>query len=67
MIDDNEHYENGLEKFFSFADVAEAFDVHVRTIHRWVDSGALVAYRIGGRRRISQSDLDAFLAARREG
>ena len=67
MIIDNEHDENGLEQFYSFTAIAQALEVNERTVRRWVDAGELIAHRLGGRRRVSQSDLDSFLNERREG
>ncbi len=67
MTIDDEHHENCLEHFYSFASIADALDVNERTVRRWVNAGALIAHRLGGRRRISQTDLDAFLNERRNG
>jgi excisionase family DNA binding protein len=55
-------------RFFSIAYVAEALSVSDRTVRRWIDRGELVAHRFGGGLvRISDPDLRAFLAIRREG
>jgi excisionase family DNA binding protein len=48
-------------------DIAKLLGVHVGTVHRWLYSGVrgrkLKSVLVGGRRRISKSDLDAFLSA----
>ena len=67
MTSDYERDENGLEQFYSFAAIAEALGVHVRTVRRWADAGELVAHRLGGRLRVSKADLDSFLNERRHG
>jgi excisionase family DNA binding protein len=52
--------------FFAIADVAARLDVCERTVRRWIKSRALPVHRIGGLLRISEADLAAFLALRRE-
>ena len=59
--------ENRLEVFYSITAIAEALDVHDRTVRRWADAGELITHRLGGRLRVSQTDLDIFLAERRNG
>lgn len=51
--------------FFSLFDVADRFDVSVRTVRRWVDAGELVAHRFGRQLRISAEDLGTFEKLRR--
>jgi excisionase family DNA binding protein len=60
------HRENEI-RFFTIAEVAERLRVATRTVRRWIESGHLVAHRIGGVVRIAESDLRAFLALYREG
>jgi excisionase family DNA binding protein len=49
-------------------DVAAQLDVTLRTVYGWIAAGKLASVRLSSRaRRISQEDLDRFLAARREG
>lgn len=43
--------------------VARLLDVHVSTIYRLVESGALKSIRVGGSIRIPAAALDAYLAA----
>ena len=38
-----------------------------RTIYDWIKRGDLPSYKLGGARRIDPADVDAFLAARKEG
>lgn len=49
-------------------DVAEQLGVTLRTVYAWTKSGELPSVLLSPRaRRIRQEDLDAFLAARRQG
>jgi excisionase family DNA binding protein len=49
-------------------DVAQQLDVTLQTIYAWIRSGELPSVLLSPRaRRIRQEDLDAFLAARRQG
>jgi excisionase family DNA binding protein len=57
----------GLPRYYAIKTVAEALDVSTRTVRRWIANGDLVAHRIDGVVRISESDLRAFLALHREG
>jgi excisionase family DNA binding protein len=53
-------------RFFTLNEVAERLSVSSRTVRRWIKAGALPVHRIGGLVRISDADLAAFLALRRE-
>ena len=53
-------------KFYTSDEIAEALGVSLRTVRRWIKSGALPVHRIGGLVRISEADFAAFLALRRE-
>ena len=58
--------ENGKrEKMYTAAEVAEICGVSIDTARRWYQSGALACYRLGGRVRISESQLQKFLDARK--
>jgi len=46
--------------------VAQRCSVSTRTTRRWIEAGALRAYRLGSLVRVSEEDLAAFLAAHRE-
>lgn len=56
-----------MERRYTVKRVADTFDVHQLTVRRWIKRGIrgvkLRADRIGNHYRISQSDLDRFLAA----
>ncbi len=54
-----------LQFFHSPKDVAQRFSVSTKTIYRWVDSGALHAHRFGAQLRISEEDIQGFVAAKR--
>ena len=59
-----------VPKFFTVYQVAEALDVHPRTVRRWIKKGELVTHRFGGAKRgavrIAETDLKAFLALHRD-
>lgn len=55
----------GPIQFFTVAEVADAVEVSVRTVRRWIKSGELVAHHFGIAVRIAESDLKAFLAQHR--
>jgi excisionase family DNA binding protein len=46
--------------------VAQRCSVSTRTTRRWIEAGALQAYRLGHLVRISEEDLAAFLAGHRD-
>jgi excisionase family DNA binding protein len=48
-------------RFFSVAEVAQRLGVCEKTIHRWMKAGKLRSHRLGGRRLISEADLEDFL------
>lgn len=47
--------------------VAERLQASERTVRRAIASGELAVHRIGAAVRVSEADLAAFLAARRQG
>jgi excisionase family DNA binding protein len=53
-------------KFYTIPQIAECVDASTRTVHRWIEKGLLVAYRINGLVRISEADFRDFLATHRE-
>jgi excisionase family DNA binding protein len=50
-------------------DVADQLQVHPRTVKRWIAEGQLTAFKLGDRAgwRISEEDVQKFLAERRQG
>jgi excisionase family DNA binding protein len=50
----------------TIAEVAERLNVCERTVRRWIAAGLLPVHRFGRTLRISEVDLAAFLALRRE-
>jgi excisionase family DNA binding protein len=54
-------------RFFTVSEVADFLDVSNRSVRRWIKSGELPAHRFGVAVRISEIDLRAFAAARRNG
>jgi excisionase family DNA binding protein len=53
-------------KFYSVAEVAEAFAVSTRTVRRWIADSKLLAHRFGAALRIAESDLRAFIRDHRD-
>lgn len=50
-------------KFFTIAQIAEFMESSERTVRRWIGNGWLIAHRINGLVRISQTDFQTFLAS----
>ena len=55
-----------LPRFFLISDVANFLKVSTRTVRRWIKDELLVAHRLNGLVRISETDLEAFLVGRRD-
>jgi excisionase family DNA binding protein len=51
------------EPLLTIGELAERIGVHDKTIRRWIQSGRLVARKLGGQWRIHPSDYRAFLHA----
>ena len=51
---------NGM---LTISEVARLLNVHINTVRRWSNQGALKSYRIGSRgdRRFRQEDINLFL------
>lgn len=51
---------NGM---LTISEVAQLLNVHINTVRRWSNQGALKSYRIGSRgdRRFRQEDIASFL------
>lgn len=53
---------NALEsKFYTVNQIAKMFNMHPKTIRRYIQKGSLVAKKIGKEWRVLESDLKAFL------
>ena len=46
---------------------AEHLQVSSKTIRRWIDTGDLIAHRLGRQWRISETDLQTFIRMGRQG
>lgn len=55
-----------VSKMLSVKEVAERLGVSMRTIHRLIAAGHLRSCTIGRSRRISEDDLQTFIALRRD-
>jgi excisionase family DNA binding protein len=55
-----------LPTLLTIDQTAEHLQVSTKTLRRWIDAGDLVAHRIGRQLRISASDLQTFIQARRD-
>jgi excisionase family DNA binding protein len=55
-----------MQKFLTVDQIADAFNVSVRTVRRWIKDGKLVAHRFGAAVRIGTNDLAAFVAIHRD-
>jgi excisionase family DNA binding protein len=51
----------------NIAQVAEKLQVSEGLVRKWIGSGELTHYRLGNRIRISEDELNMFLAGRRKG
>ena len=45
--------------------IAQRSKVSTKTVRRWIKSGDLIAYKLGGQLRISEEDWNLFLRIRR--
>lgn len=54
-----------MEEFYSTRQIAKMLDLKTITIRRWIDKGALQAYKLGKELRIKKVDFDLFLKERR--
>ena len=65
MSTPNQQPSTGAKHFFTLADIADRFDVNVRTVRRWVGADELIAHRFGRQLRVSAEDLKTFEKLRR--
>ncbi len=67
MMEDVVHMSTTLlDKYVGVAEAAKLLGVHPATVRRWIDAGALTAYRLGKRRvLIRTADLAGMIAPAR--
>jgi excisionase family DNA binding protein len=53
-------------KFYTIEQIANCVEVSTRSVRRWIKNGLLLAHKINGLVRISETDFQAFLAAHRD-
>ena len=60
---------NDIDGMLTINEVARLLNVHINTVRRWSNQGALKSYRIGSRgdRRFRQEDIENFLAQGNKG
>lgn len=56
---------NCAPRMFAVTEIAEQLGVCSKTVRRWMARGDLHAHVLGRSVRVSQDDLDAFLAKQR--
>ena len=54
------------QAFYRLDEVAERYEVNIRSVRRWVSAGDLVVHRFGRRLRVSAADLVVFERLRRD-
>ena len=61
MADQN----NQIEPMLTTSEVAKILNVHINTVRRWSNQGAIKSYRIGSRgdRRFRKGDVDALFSS----
>ena len=57
--------EHALPILFILQQTAEHFQTSTKTVQRWINTGELVAHKIGHQWRISEPDLQNFIKTRR--
>jgi excisionase family DNA binding protein len=53
--------------FFTISEVADQLQVSTRTIRRKIAAGELAVHNVGRLQRVSRTDLELFMAGRRQG
>lgn len=53
------------ETYFTVEEVAERLKVSRMSVYRWIKTGQLDAYKLGGEFRISEEAVERFLEAHR--
>ncbi len=52
---------NNINTYYRAEKLAEALDVNIMTIYRYIKAKKLKAYKIGKEYRIEKSEFDAFM------
>jgi excisionase family DNA binding protein len=55
------------EEYLTIKDIAQQLKLDEKTIRRWIKSKQLPAIELGGKYRVTRSDLNAFLESRKLG
>jgi len=56
-----------LPNLLTIEQTAKVLQVSSKTVRRWIDAGDLIAHRLGGQWRISETDLQSFIRMGRQG
>jgi excisionase family DNA binding protein len=56
---------NRIPRLLAVTDIADLLRVSIKTVRRWIDRGDLRAHHLGRCVRVSEEDLNAFLAQHR--
>ena len=49
-----------MERVFSVKDVADRYGVHFRTVHNWIKTGQLRAFKAGQKYQVTESAIIEF-------
>jgi len=50
-----------MGKMFSVEQIANKFQVHKRTVRRWIKTGQLSAYKVGRQWRVPEKAIEDFI------
>jgi len=53
------------EQYYTIKEVAKMLKVAYLTVYRWIQSGRLIAYKVGKQYRVKGVDLDKFIEVRK--
>ena len=56
-----------LPNLLTIEQTAKVLQVSSKTVRRWIDTGDLIAHRLGRQWRISETDLQTFIRMGRQG
>ena len=65
--DDRNKSVTALPALLTIKQAAEHLQVSSKTVRRWLDTGDLIAHRLGRQWRISAADLQTFIRMGRQG